>query len=282
MKSKRRKPTNHAQSMQDSMLKIPFLPTELITEILLRLPVKSLLQFTCVSKSWLALISSPEFVKNHLSSSSNNKDYTHHKLMLCPYSYKDSLKYCSISSLDSVTEVFDLDFPLNKNSESVSIVGSVNGLICLTIKERDNFLWNPSIRKFKKLPYSGSSLRSRYFSMYGFGYDELHDDYKVVGIRTKNNRWHHVQIYSLNSHCWRSTDDFQSGGVSFYKSGMFVNGKLHWVTCVHGVTVDNGWDIIYVNLADGKYGKVEHPYCGEGNFELKLGALGSDLSVFWL
>ncbi|XP_059280023.1 F-box protein CPR1-like isoform X2 [Lycium ferocissimum] len=46
---KRNKPTNHSQfpssSMQDLSLKICILPTELITEILLRLPVKSLLKF---------------------------------------------------------------------------------------------------------------------------------------------------------------------------------------------------------------------------------------------
>ncbi|WMV28831.1 hypothetical protein MTR67_022216 [Solanum verrucosum] len=39
------------------------LPEELIEAILVRVPVKYLLQFKCVSKYWLNLISSPEFVK---------------------------------------------------------------------------------------------------------------------------------------------------------------------------------------------------------------------------
>nr|XP_009778684.1 PREDICTED: uncharacterized protein LOC104227997 [Nicotiana sylvestris] len=124
--------------------------------------------------------------------------------------------------------------------------------------------------------------------MYGFGYDKLHDDYKVVGITYERNNnyvvdWshsHHVKLYSLNSHCWRSTDDFQSGMPVNGKSGMFVNGKLHWATSIHGINRDNGWDIISVNLADGKYGKVERPYYGEGDFEPKLGVVGSDLSAF--
>ncbi|KAK3019943.1 hypothetical protein RJ639_004926 [Escallonia herrerae] len=40
--------------------------TELITDILSRLPVKSLLRFRSVSKPWCALIDGPDFIKMHL------------------------------------------------------------------------------------------------------------------------------------------------------------------------------------------------------------------------
>ncbi|KAM3302437.1 hypothetical protein P3S67_016939 [Capsicum chacoense] len=57
-------------------------PTEILTEILSRLPVKSLLRFKSVLKSWSSLIHSPEFTKYHLSlSSNNNKYYTNHSVM---------------------------------------------------------------------------------------------------------------------------------------------------------------------------------------------------------
>ena len=42
-----------------------FLPQEIIIEILLRLPVKSLPSFKFVCKSWLSLISNPHFAKWH-------------------------------------------------------------------------------------------------------------------------------------------------------------------------------------------------------------------------
>ncbi|KAK4341561.1 hypothetical protein RND71_040062 [Anisodus tanguticus] len=237
---KRSKPTNHSQfpstSMQDS------------SEILSRVPVKSLLQFRCVSNSWLALISTSEFVNTHLSLSANNKEYTHHMFMLSFIQPEYNLKDCSLGSLlyGFVTEAFDLDYPMKNPHKSVWIVGFVNGLSCLAIEEKDLFLWNPSIRMFKKLPDSRPTLRCGYYFMYGFGYDEVHDNYK--------------------------------GGVLLNDLGKFVNGKLHWATTARFGEY-NDRDIISIDLSDEKWGKVEQPCYEEGNFDFVPGVLENDLFV---
>nr|XP_016475494.1 PREDICTED: F-box/kelch-repeat protein At3g23880-like [Nicotiana tabacum] len=282
--------------MQESSLKIPILPAELITEILLKLPVKSLLQFRCASKSWLSLISTPEFIKAHLSMSANNKDYTHHRLIFVQHDYNVELKGrictylkdCTLSNVldDSVIGAFDLDYPMKNPHKSVEIVGSVNGLICPTIEQEDLFLWNPSIRKFKKLPDFTAKLRLGYCIMYGIGYDEVHDDYKLVCVfrNSSYNISHYVEVnvYSLNSDSWTSINDFHSG-EQLIRWGMFMNGKLHWASSTsHDFHSYCGWDISYIDLAHGKWGKMDTPCYGEGDFEFLpcLGVLGSDLSVF--
>ncbi|XP_049350192.1 F-box/kelch-repeat protein At3g23880-like [Solanum verrucosum] len=268
---------------------IPVLPEELVTEILSRLPVKSLLKFMCVSKSWLALISSPEFVKTHLSLNANNNEYTCHKVMMferTAYTFRDcsvsslfnnSFRDCSVSSLfnNSSIRANNLDYPRQVPC-CFNMVGSVNGLICLVSQLKEFFLWNPSIRKYKKL--SDCKTKTNFvYSVYGFGYDEFHDDYKVVVIfiigRDDFSLQIEVKEYSLKIDSWRMVDNCPSI-TPLQQSGMFVNGKLHWVS-----VIDLKQSIISFDLAYGKWGEMELPCYWKGGRGEVL-SLGSDRLVF--
>ena len=62
----------HELKKHCSMASIAFLPTELIVEIISRLPMKYLLQLRCISKFYKTLISNPYFVQMHLEKSARN------------------------------------------------------------------------------------------------------------------------------------------------------------------------------------------------------------------
>ncbi|KAM3249605.1 hypothetical protein P3L10_011375 [Capsicum annuum] len=263
--------------MEHSILKIPTLPLELIIEILSRIPVKSLLKFTCVLKSWLDLISSPDFIKSHLEVSANNKDNTHHRLMLC-YCNDDNFKDWSLSSLlyePDKAEESDSNYPIKNLKKSYHSMDSVNGLICLVNESDDLYLWNPSIRKYKKLPDSTINSTDVSHSVYGVGYDKFHDNYKVVGHTYYLGYLRDVdaQIYSLKSDSWRSIS-YLLNGVTINRPGRFVDGNLYWVN-----SNSTERNIIYIDLVYEKWEKMELPSFGEGDNDLWLGVLGSDLSV---
>ncbi|TMW81019.1 hypothetical protein EJD97_012707 [Solanum chilense] len=257
---------------------ILILPVELIIEILSRLAVKSLLRFKCVSSQWSCLISSPNFIKTHLKLFTNNKDFIHNRLLLTFIQPHRHLMDCSINSLlyDSDPKTFQLDYPMQNRRKLLKVLGSVNGLICLSIG-KDLILWNPSIRKFKKFrdPQCGC------YVLHGFGYDELRDDYNLVLISKEE-----VRLYSSNSDSCRTLVHDRSVRAIREKNGIFVKGKLHWAKSLsedqdqyqHSY---NDWDIICIDVTDGEWGKVEKPYYGEGDFDLtpSVGVLGSDLSI---
>ena len=67
------------------------LPNEIIVEILLKLRVGSLLRCKSVCKSWQSLISDPYFIKSHLSLSTSDPHYAHHRLIT-----RIAFKSCSL------------------------------------------------------------------------------------------------------------------------------------------------------------------------------------------
>ncbi|WMV46914.1 hypothetical protein MTR67_040299 [Solanum verrucosum] len=215
-----RKTSNFAEfsstSVNNSILTIPVLSAELFIEILPRHPVKSLLKF---------------------------------RLLMKLYQANSNLKDCSFSSLlynESVIEANDLNCPMENSGVSFCIVGSINGLICFADGTGDLFLWNSTIKKYKKLSHSIRRLTSNTNFIYGFGYDEFCDDYK------------------LKSDSWKNMDDLGDRMPS-KTSATFLIGKLHWTTsCGFGKLRGRGtWSIVSMDMADKKWGKIEPPCFGK-------------------
>ncbi|XP_059627471.1 F-box protein CPR1-like [Cornus florida] len=165
-------------------LKMSDLPMEMLANILSRLPVKPLLQYRCVSKPWLALIDSSYFINLHLNRSIETN--ANHSLI-----FIDGDLYST--DFDSLNRAVKLDHPKSHRYRT-GVVGACNGLLCLIQRFRtisystdEIVLWNFSTRKQHKLPFASIELRyelSNWSSFivygFGFGYDSVHDDYKLV------------------------------------------------------------------------------------------------------
>ncbi|KAM3396183.1 F-box/kelch-repeat protein like [Capsicum galapagoense] len=265
---------SHQHPNQSNPTKL-YWPAEILTEILSRLPVKSLLRFKSVLKSWSSLISSPEFTKYHLSLSANkNKDYTNHSVMWRIAQPEFNLKECPIM------EETNLDYHMKNSGISCVIEGSVNGLIFLVNEAKELFLWNPALRKYKKLPDFRTKSKDDAHWTYGFGYDDIHDDYKVLcsfSITRYPRNFQEINIYSLKDNSWR-TIHCSRRVTRLIGPGKFVNGTLYWAT---SIDIKSGWSITSFDLRNEKWKKVERPYCGEEDKFLVLGVLKSNLSMIY-
>ncbi|KAH6805433.1 hypothetical protein C2S51_030264 [Perilla frutescens var. frutescens] len=279
--------TAHIQSkkikISNHHLQTPDLPAEIIQDILLRLPVKSLLKSKCVSKSWLSLISSPQFIKTHLKLSAENADFANHGIIFTITDPRFRLRHCSVTSLMSKprTVASNVDYPKKNPYRAVWVVGSCNGIICIAIDEKDIFLWNPSTRKTKELPPAGVEMRPGFYYLWGFGYSESDDDYKVVGLfclyGNGGLQESIVKIYSLRANSWKRIDDF-SCGVPFDDTGKFANGKMHFASTPE-MDFESRWNIVSLDLKSEGYDILEQPNYGEACSNSTLGLLGGCLSV---
>jgi hypothetical protein len=181
-------------------MSLPILLPELIDDIILRLPVKPLERFKCVSKHYNSLISDPEFTKLHLQRLPKNSHTLisleeNNTWVITPHSVRHLLENPS-----SITEEEDASRRFNMNGNYfwnffVSI-GSANGLVCLINeksqkggnKEICTQFWNPTLRlrsqdspnlTIMPPPPNDNMLSNVHF---GFGYDDSSDTYKVSKI----------------------------------------------------------------------------------------------------
>lgn len=265
------------------------LPLDIIADVLSRLPPKKLLCFRCVCKPWCHLIDSSDFMKLHLHKSI--KSNTNQSLIL----KHSHLYWVSLDSLDLASEI---DHPLMCYNHSVKLLGSCNGLLCICNIVDDIAFWNPSTRKHRVLPcvslelrrYSGPSVCS--LCLYGFGYDKVNEDYKLVriarfrGIETSFVECE-VKVFSLRRNCWKRIKDMPYVCGYLGTNGVFACGALHWVVsrnCTSEEFNRNGSSeefnvVVALDLAVEDYNEVALPEFGDRNFNLEVGALGDCLCV---
>ncbi|PWA98978.1 F-box associated interaction domain-containing protein [Artemisia annua] len=201
------------------------LPPDIIVEILLRFPVETLLRCKSVCTSWYTLISSRYFINSHVR---------------------------LIFSLSRI-RVYDLPRKL-VSVVPVNLIGSCNGLLCI-VQWDNSFLYNPSTRIYKRLPYSGLSAGAGY----SFGYDESSDDYKVVGLSCDNKV---AKIYSLKTGRWKDMNDVPYISPLCH-SGTFSNGAFHWMVLEmvrkERVPFFRVTNIVSFDLATETFGEVSPP-----------------------
>ena len=223
------------------------IPIDLIAHILCRLPVKSVVRFLCVSKSWAELIKGLGFINTHLKRSINSdRDCT---IIIDQIASVPSLNFLSVlfrhDNENCLPKAMEIYPPLQGRPErETTIVDYCNGLVCLHNCVKEIALWNPLIRKYKKLPSEPVQRPSGFedslwSTVYAFGHDPHNDDYKVVRIAQfcEGDRplliiGIEVKIYSLKLQAWKKVAEQGPNMLPWISSSPAVstNGAAHWLT----------------------------------------------------
>ncbi|XP_057422796.1 F-box/kelch-repeat protein At3g23880-like [Lotus japonicus] len=238
---------------------------DLIPLILVRLPVRSLLRFKSVCKSWLSLISNTQFAKSHFDLAAAP---THRFLLKIINGGYEIQSWDFEASLRDDSAVVNLKFP-PYNAPFFLPLGSCRGIILLVKmmgpSSGDLIVWNPSNSFHREIQatygyddwdswYDTSSTRVRqgipcyvgYFFtgfVYGFGYDHSEDDYlliEVLSVKTNVPSF----IYG------EELEYVELGGES--SCGLFLNQSLHWLVMskATGLHVIIAFDLVERSLSE--------------------------------
>ncbi|XP_074338468.1 putative F-box protein At1g32420 [Apium graveolens] len=210
------------------------IPEDVITVILSRLPVKSLLRCKSVCKSWLSVISNPGFIKSHL----HNAIIASRKIP----------KIANILDPGQFLEMQDLSFTCPVHIDLIvmprllyeallvpRVIGCCNGIICLCdMSATSVYFWNPCIRQCMKIPsppiYEGLG------ASINFGYDLINNDYKlfIINYSHSSDQSSIIQVYSANAGSWREFD---------------ARIKQNWMGNTSGNTTVKG--VLYIQCSEG-------------------------------
>ncbi|XP_009630556.1 F-box/kelch-repeat protein At3g06240-like [Nicotiana tomentosiformis] len=268
-----------------AMSKAAKLPEEIIIDILSLLPAKFIGQYRCVSKQWCNLLSDPQFIKSHQTIHAHKGE---EKLIYVSW-YRELQTITFNHNPQNGIDIISRTLNLQQLSNSwVSVAGSCNGLVLVIKREEAKYLINPTTLEYHRIPNFDLALPvPGSCSMYGFGYDTLSDDYKVVTLSYYDSFDENdpaitetfVDIYSLRKGLWKRLESSPyDHPLSDRASGVLVNGVLHWLACK---TSQYSFVIAAFHLSDEKFLEVAGPTGLGSNYSLcNLVVLRGCLCIF--
>ncbi|KAI5675443.1 hypothetical protein M9H77_06393 [Catharanthus roseus] len=252
-------------------------PEDIWVDILVKLPVKSLVRFLVVSKTWKSLISNNRFAKLHLHRSKGNEQLL--RVGINPKSYFPEISILNLhGSRDGEKNhlLGNISFPFPiKPFEEVVIDGSCNGLVVLRTKSiLGIILCNLATRKF----YHLQLIFNEIYPLVGLCYITETKDYQIVRIQNNEGKSNIGWIYSLNAFFWtRLNVDFPYIKVQHGESGM----ATIFNECMYWITDEDGGSIATFNVKNEAFKYISLP-AFEGLFSVfprTLGIINGSLSI---
>ncbi|TXG70580.1 hypothetical protein EZV62_005515 [Acer yangbiense] len=221
---------------------------DILTEILVRLPLKSILRCKSVSKQWRSLISGAHFCRRIYPD-----PYLVSGLLLNNI-FVDNLEYDFVPLTDKPTSPPFETLTFVNHPSGLEILQSCHGLLfCSSFSNRDfgrdYYIYNPTTEQFRTLPLPPSCQDSTIVRGMTLAYDpHKSPHYKVVCVRKPNSGQDYMGIYSrlkdyLSNYSRYQIEIYSSemrswkvSGRSFiahddvdFRRGVFWNGAVHWV-----------------------------------------------------
>uniref|UniRef100_I1QPE6 F-box domain-containing protein n=1 Tax=Oryza glaberrima TaxID=4538 RepID=I1QPE6_ORYGL len=241
----------------------PYIPDDVIFDILLRLPSKSLIRFKSVCKAWHAIISNPCFISAHLECSKQKPS-----IFMVPGVYEKQNNGENTSFLmglyqyqggNIMEQIHVQDFPQGIGTWSRPI--HCNGMLLISTMNHEMIVCNPSTREIVSLPKGSYNLHAG--PRAGFGFDPHSNKYKVARFfyQRDDDTSELVckfEVLTLGTNLWRQTEDppYPISGLT----PVHVKGAIYWMVNTP-LCPDPPNAFLRFCLTNEKFSLLQYPPC---------------------
>nr|XP_043623718.1 F-box protein At3g07870-like [Erigeron canadensis] len=271
--------TNKNPCKNNNLHGFDILPRDVLLDVLTRLPISSLIQFRFVSRSCDVLSHDPELPRLHHPMAKKADPML---VFHCDFPIRNQLYFVTYDGDHNKNIVRKISTPFCRSMPEFNVVGSCNGLLCLSdsLYGEPVFLFNPFTRNYLELPKCVQFQDQEV--VFGFGYHPKTNEYKVVRIvyyRTprrliRNHRSYprsEVHVLTIGGESNLNNEWRCLGKVPYQldrqaKEAVVVNGRLHWVSRPGRLP---GRTIVSFDLEDEQFKLVSKPV-NRSNYHLAV------------
>lgn len=258
---------------------------DILEEIMVRLPVKSLVRFQIVSKHWRGMITSSSFREKYLL-----HQKTQEPKVVCIYEDKNwychnlATKTMRMECTCLVEEEEEYHTRDDNEEKLVVISNSLDGLVCFygfTDLTRPIKVINPATRWSQTLPLAQiqrSNKKKLEFPSPGFGKDYITGAYKLVWLHNINdNTTSSCEVFDFGVKQWRQVSppcpDHQ---INQYREPTFANGWLYWFC-------QEKTKLVAFDLQMEMFRVIPNPSPSSSSVvEMHMGSIDDDRRLMWI
>ncbi|KAK3033244.1 hypothetical protein RJ639_033124 [Escallonia herrerae] len=265
---------------------------DLLVQILLLLPLKSLAKCRCVSNQWRSLINATPKLYRRLYPDPSTA--TPSALLLCrsptPVFSETRLLFSELSPLVSVPLNGGNPTPTPNVPDDFHILQSCNGLLCCCRHSPDGwdlYVVNPTTKNFSRLPKNRGCTKKFDYVGVNLAVEEQTNDYSVVGVKQLNKHvnmidtYYMIEMYSSKTGTWRSPrlgrstarrSTFYAPPFIQWSRGVYWNGAINWIN-------DLGEESLYFKVDEERLRTMPMPPVPnvDGNLHGKVRYFGKSL-----
>ncbi|XP_023632976.1 LOW QUALITY PROTEIN: putative F-box protein At1g47790 [Capsella rubella] len=237
-------------------LKLPSsFPKDLNSEILLRLPSRSVLRFRCVSKLWSSITTDSYFIRSFETRFFSTLQPS---LLVCVIA--DGKLFVSSIPQDNQNSSYSCSQPIYRYHMKfpqgqcyLPPTESVHGLICFQVSGAP-VVWNPSKKELLTLP---KPEKSWCYVRVFLGYDPVEGKHKVMCIPyLRSSGVCRVLTLGSGQESWRTVKTNHNHYSDYNTFGRCIKGVIYYVVDIYHKNV---WVTISFHVRLEKFGMIDLP-----------------------